>query len=387
LSILGDDAVIPSNYFKRPLATAEYIMALPNLTNRMYVGHIWYSEDIANKMSSIPKIVLIRDPRDNVVSYAHFMDSIAQDVFGSLEYWKGKDRDEKLSAMIFGLNSPVATFPSVYNSYLNYGVKWIDSKTLIVRYEDIIGTKLGGDDASVLKTMNSIMDFVGVEIDEGTLARKIMQGSDPSKSQTFRSGGAGKWRQEFKPQHVTQMKVGAPNLVSTLSYESDENWDLSTKTIKRMAMGIKLQANSLANVRPIDFSQYMQIRKEIKGKIELERVIDGWALNNFIENARYQDAIFILEELLKQMPSNPSWNYLYALCLHQIRKDSTRAIHHYNIALQHGYDEFWVKYNRGLLLIELGDKQAAQDDLERAIRLNPQHKEAREMLITLQTAT
>ena len=382
LSILGDDLIIPSNYFKIPLVTAEYIMAIPNLTNRIYFGHIWHSENVANKLSSIPKIVLIRDPRDNVVSYAHFLDGIAKDVFGPHPYWNEKDWDDKISSMIFGLNSPVATYPSVYNSYLNYGLKWLGPNTFLVRYEDIIGTNFGGNYATAIKTMKSLMEFIGVEIDEDTLARKISQGSDPGKSQTFRLGGKGKWSQEFKPQHVTQMKAAAHNLVSTLGYEVDENWDLTKG--KRIHSGINLRPDSLSKIVAIDNSQYLQIRKGSEGKKELERLIDEWAVNTFVENALYQDATLILEQLLNQVPANPIWNYLYALCLHQIRKDSTKALHHYNSALENGYDEFWVKYNRGLLLVEIGEKQAALADLERALTLKPDDKDTREILMTIQ---
>jgi tetratricopeptide (TPR) repeat protein len=393
-SILGDNLVIPSNSFIRPLATAEYLLALPSLTNRVYVGHIWYSEDLAKKLSSIPKIVLIRDPRDNVISYTNFMDRIAK---GGLveEYWSKKEWDEKLSTMIFGLNIRLRwkTYPSVFNSYLNHALKWAGPNTLIVRYEDIIGTRFGGNDKTVIKTMKSIMDFIGVQIDEETLAGRIAQGSDPSKSDTFRFGGKGNWRQEFKPHHVTQMKAVAPTLVSTLGYELDENWGLNTITKKGIPSGINVESvsssiHSLLNNMPvISKTQYLQIRKESEGKKGLERLIDEWAINMFIENEQYQDAILILEQLLNQEPSNPLWNYLYGLSLHRLRKDLTKALHHYNSALENGYNEFWIKYNRGVLLIEMGDKDAGVTDLEFAQKLKPEHKGTRETLMTIQTTT
>jgi tetratricopeptide (TPR) repeat protein len=401
LSILGDDLVIPSNCFKIPLVTAEYIVAMPKLTNRIYFGHIWHSENLANRLSSIPKIVVIRDPREQVVSYAHFLDSIADNVvkktyegphpcnvYTSSFQWKDKEWDDKISGMIFGLTSPFVTYPSVYNSYLHYALKWLGPNTFLVRYEDIIGTNLGGNDIAAIKTMKSLMEFIGVEIDEDTLTRRILQGSDSSKSETFRLGGKGKWRQEFKPQHVDQMKMAAPNLLSTLGYEVDENWGL-TKGKGRHSV-INLLPDSL-NKLMLDYSQYLEIRKGSEGKKELERIIDEWAANTFVENAQYQDASLILEKLLDQAPDNPIGNYLYAFCLHQIRKDLTKALHHYNSALQNGYDVFWVKYNfwvnRGSLLVEIGEKQAAVADLERALKLNPDDKETREILTAIQIPT
>jgi tetratricopeptide (TPR) repeat protein len=393
-SILGDNLVIPSDSFKQPLASSKYLLALPRLTNRIYVGHIGYSEDLAKKIASIPKIVLIRDPRDYVISYTHFMDRLAKDALGAQrewyeKYWNKKDWDEKLSTMIFGLDTRLVRkiYPSVLNSFLNYAIKWSGPNTLIVRYEDIIGTKFGGNDKIVIKTMRSIMDFVGVQIDQETLAQRIAQGSDPTKSDTFRFGGKGNWNQEFKPQHVAQMKAVGPTLLSTLGYELDENWNLNTKRKTRIPSGINVSRasiDSLLNNKPVvTVSQYLQLRKESEGKKGIERLIDEWAVDSFIENKQYQDAVSILEQLLNQEPINPLWNYLYALSLHQLGKDSAKALIHYNTALEKGYDEFWIKYNRGLLLIEIGNNEAAIADLERAKRLRPEHQTIQETLLAI----
>jgi tetratricopeptide (TPR) repeat protein len=396
-SILGDNLVIPSNSFRRALATSEYLLALPRLTNLVYVGHIEYSEDLAKKLSSIPKIALIRDPRDYVVSYAHFMDRLAKDAEGVQKewyekYWSKKEWDEKLSSLIFGFNTRHVRkiYPSVFDSYVNYAIKWSGPNTLIVRYEDIIGTKFGGNDKTVIKTLKSIMDFVGVQIDDETLARRIAQGSDPAKSDTFRFGGKGNWRQEFKPHHVTQMKAVGPALLSTLGYELDESWSLNSISKKRIPSRINVDARSsidllLNNMPVLSEIQYLQIRKELAGNKGIETLIDEWALDLFIENEQYQYAISILEQLLNQEPSNPLWNYLYALSLHRPSKDLTKALLHYNSALANGFNEFLVKYNRGMLLIQMGDKDAAVADLERAQKLKPEDKTARETLMAIQT--
>jgi tetratricopeptide (TPR) repeat protein len=389
-SILGENLVIPSNFFKRGLVTSEYIKALPKLTNRVYLGHIWYDDDVAKKLSSIPKIVLIRDPRDNVVSYAHFMDSIAKDVFGSgEEYWSKKDWDEKLSTMIFGFRKPRIGLSSVNNTYLNYGIKWLGHNTFLVRYEDLIGTRFGGNDVTVIKTMKSIMDFIRLEIDEDTLTRKVAEGSDPNKSQTFRSGGEGKWRHEFKPYHVSQMKTAAPNLVSALGYEPDEKWEIHRKTRKKDLSEISIDADCLIKMDASDArTRYLQMRKETEGKKGLERLIAEWALNEFIEKRQYQDVVLILEQLLKEEATNPFWNYLYALYLHVLRNQYTeKALHHYESALENGYDEFAVRYNRASLFAQLGRKQAAVADLECALKLKPMDKATRDMLLALQTGT
>jgi tetratricopeptide (TPR) repeat protein len=391
-SILGDNLVIPSNTFVGPLVSSDYLLPLPRLTNRVYVGHIEYSEDLAEKLSSIPKIILVRDPRDNVVSYAHFMDRIAKSAFGTREeYWSKKEWDEKLSMMIFGwMNGPGwRTYSSVLARYLSYAISWFGSNSIIVRYEDIIGTGMGGDDRTVIKTMKSVMDFIGVQIDKETLGVRIREGSDTSKSGTFRMGGRGNWREEFKPQHVRQLKAVGPTLLSGLGYELNERWDLNTRGKKRTISEINATLSSadsvLKNMPVISMTMYLEMRRESEGKGVVESIIDEWALKTFIENHQYLDAIVILEKLLTKDPSNSVWNYLYGLSLHRLTKDLAKALYHYNSALENGYEEFGIKLNRGLLLAEMGNKEAAVADLERAQSLRPWHGAARESLMAIKS--
>jgi tetratricopeptide (TPR) repeat protein len=225
-----------------------------------------------------------------------------------------------------------------------------------------------------------------VQIDEETLALRIAQGSDPSKAETFRFGGQGNWKHEFSPHHVIEMKAAGSNLLSALGYELNEDWNLNTISKKRIPSGTIMNPISsirslLSNVPVLTIAQYLEIRKESKGKKSLEKIIDEWALDFFIEHEQYQHAIPILEELLKQELSNPLWNYLYALSLHRLGKHMTKALHHYNYALENGYEEFSIKYNRGLLFTSIGDKDAAIADLERAKRLKPEHKSTREISV------
>lgn len=77
---------------------------------------------------------------------------------------------------------------------------------------------------------------------------------------------------------------------------------------------------------------------------------------------------------------HPEWNYLIAFCLHLLEKDLERALELYTKALEQGFDEFWVRYNRGLLQAKLGYIDPARDDLIRAVGLKPEHEGARQVL-------
>jgi len=78
-----------------------------------------------------------------------------------------------------------------------------------------------------------------------------------------------------------------------------------------------------------------------------------------------------LKDLLKREPGHARMNYLYALSLHLQNKDSKKALYHYRVALDNGFDEYWVRYNRGSLLSDLGNLDAALADVEILQRMRP----------------
>lgn len=104
------------------------------------------------------------------------------------------------------------------------------------------------------------------------------------------------------------------------------------------------------------------------------------ALRAFIDARQFGEGLQILEHLLRTSPEHAEWNYLKAFCLHYLRKDMALALQHYTVALENGFDEFWVCFNRGSLLQVTGSFDAARVDLERAVALRPAHEGARQVL-------
>ncbi|MDQ6862664.1 MAG: tetratricopeptide repeat protein, partial [Thermoproteota archaeon] len=61
-------------------------------------------------------------------------------------------------------------------------------------------------------------------------------------------------------------------------------------------------------------------------------------------------------------------------------------LQHYNLALENGFDEFWVKYNRGSLLTQLGNLDAALVDIRHALDLRPNNTDVKTILKLIQSA-
>jgi FkbM family methyltransferase len=90
----------------------------------------------------------------------------------------------------------------------------------------------------------------------------------------------------------------------------------------------------------------------------------------------YNSSGALLRLLLSRLSNHSQLNYLYAICLHVIGHDLESALNHYNIALEEGFDKFWVKYNRASLLSLMGRKEEAIVDIDEAVQLKPEHEDA-----------
>jgi tetratricopeptide (TPR) repeat protein len=111
-----------------------------------------------------------------------------------------------------------------------------------------------------------------------------------------------------------------------------------------------------------------------------ERYIFNELIRTLIyEGQRYDVLEKTLRTLLEIKPNDPEWNYLFAFCLHIQNKNYDEVLKHYNIALEQGFSEFWVRYNRGNLYLNMGNIKKARADIERAFQLDPVHPGVREL--------
>jgi ABC-type polysaccharide/polyol phosphate transport system ATPase subunit len=94
-------------------------------------------------------------------------------------------------------------------------------------------------------------------------------------------------------------------------------------------------------------------------------------IRKMINKHEYGRAITHLKPMLEKEPASGQLNYLFAYCLHCSHTDYALSLRHYDLALKHGFQEFWVMYARGSLYREVGDMEAASSDLKRAIFLDP----------------
>jgi hypothetical protein len=166
-------------------------------------------------------LIMIRDPRDVVVSLAHYVvrrrNHPLHRVFCALS------QEERFLAAINGievhgicLQELSARFDSV--------LRWIDeTECLVVRFEDLIGKAGGGSDRRQFAQILQIGAFLGLAHDDFD-ADYIARNAFSSSSMTFRKGQIGSWRDELGSEHVQAIKATVGHQLTALGYEDDINW-------------------------------------------------------------------------------------------------------------------------------------------------------------------
>lgn len=139
----------------------------------------------------VRSIFLIRDPHDVVVSQVHYVlkrkDHRVHDQFAGLP-----DMKARLHLAIEG--DAARGLPSI-GERLDFFARWLDTG-LVVRFEDLVGAGGGGDPAAQVAAVDSIYDYLGMQVDPVT-RRSICDQLFSTDSPTFRQGSVSGWKRVF----------------------------------------------------------------------------------------------------------------------------------------------------------------------------------------------
>jgi hypothetical protein len=169
-------------------------------------------------------VLLLRDPRDVVVSHAFYM--LRDDLHQHHGYYTKtlQSDEERLMASIRGFEENAENYlPPIRESFGAY-LPWTDDpSTLVVRFECLIGPQGGGDAEKQLEEIERIGNFVerSLSREQASQIARRMYGKG---SLTFRKGQAGNWRDHFTQAHKYAFKDAAGDLLIELGYEKDTGW-------------------------------------------------------------------------------------------------------------------------------------------------------------------
>jgi hypothetical protein len=185
------------------------IEALSNKLDEMLNDHSFiychtdYSvlmQKFLSKHTDFPLLLGLRDLRDIFVSQVYFQWDIVEGIIGPSSF------DDKLTFLM--KNEVVGYHPKLLVIYKHATAMMrllYHKNSLIVRFEDLIGSKGGGDDNLQRETILSIAKRIGVSLSTNQLAEVqelLFGGEFLLHPVNFRSGQIGSWKEHFKPHHI-----------------------------------------------------------------------------------------------------------------------------------------------------------------------------------------
>jgi hypothetical protein len=214
-------SIIPIGVNK-PIHVPSRIVALwlRQVPDRNFItGHIPWSSNLDRVLQQFnyKHVLIIRDPRDVLVSWLHYVLKPGHPVRCDFIHFS---EDEMVEFAIKGGYLPLSKrnfigIGDVFRSVLN----WKQSANcLIVRFEDLIGEKGGGSKDDQYCTVQNICNFLEVNLSEtelSTVCDNIFDTTVP----TFRRGQVGSWKSELKPEWIKIFNQSNSELLNELRYK------------------------------------------------------------------------------------------------------------------------------------------------------------------------
>lgn len=168
-------------------------------------------------------VLILRDPRDVVVSHAHYVASTP--VHFLYEVYQPLSEEERLMASIAGVGAGEVHAPmclDIRRRYQNM-LGWCAQPYVYTTYfEKLVGPDGGGNAQIQEREIAAIARHLGYEL-QPEKAQSIARGAFGA-SATFHKGQIGGWRERFSAEHKKVFKRIAGQLLVDLGYESNLNW-------------------------------------------------------------------------------------------------------------------------------------------------------------------
>lgn len=182
----------------------QLISAIKTLKkNQMVFSHFPYSNELASAIaeSGVNFVFVIRDPRDVVVSNAHFIPTLTKHVH--YQALHELPFEQRLDILIKGSDS--LKVESVFDKTTPFA-PWTNELGITVRFENL---SRNAEADTKLQETSRLLQFIGLNTDATTIHSE-------GKSTTFRKGLSGDWTN-----HLTQEQIScfeSSELLTKLGY-------------------------------------------------------------------------------------------------------------------------------------------------------------------------
>lgn len=171
---------------------------------RYATAHLPYSAEVvmALRVLNASMVLVIRDPRDVVVSYVKYVRRRPRHFHYRLFTEVLIDENDAYRAVIRGFRSNAASrgMLSIVDYFASYRpwLNLVDPRITIVRFEDLVGPLGGGSQCSQVEAVRRILSVAGYPNDApSSEIEALAQAAWSPKSATFSTGKIGRWKSEM----------------------------------------------------------------------------------------------------------------------------------------------------------------------------------------------
>jgi len=220
--VIGEESIdfttIDGDPFSPPLMSdAQYF-----IFNHVYPGFSGYR---GCSTDTYTKVILIRDPRDAIVSFSYMLRD------KGWGWWTPKEvltqfqnlrEDERLAHAIL--------FPDEHlglRVFFREAIEWMnDADVFVLRFEDIIGPEGGGDRLTQENTIRALSRHLEFDMPEEQVVfiADNMFGPDGLKETSFRKGQIGTWPQYLTENDKELFKSVMGEELIQMGYAENHDW-------------------------------------------------------------------------------------------------------------------------------------------------------------------
>jgi len=186
------------------------------------LGHVEYSLDIEKflKKNNAVKILLIRDPRDVVVSESHYLTYLNHFHKLSKSFKSLLTQEERVNYAIYGdvyLNTKYDFLPIIdrYESF----IKWTkNTNCFVIKYEELIDCRR---DKVIIDLLNFLTNSLNISINTSIELKKIKNSlATGRKGHTFRLGKSQIWKNILTKEQKNYFKSRMGKILRELNYDN-----------------------------------------------------------------------------------------------------------------------------------------------------------------------
>ena len=178
-------------------------------------GHFPYSDQMKKLLeeNEIKIIYMMRDPRDVILSWAHYVPKV--DWHYGKEGLIGKSLDEQVLLLLYGYRSGDYDIEG-FRHILHKIEGWITSDDIcLIRFEDLVGAKGVGSDSKQEDCIDRVLKYLGhSDLKLSTITNDLFGGT-----KTFRKGAIGSWKEEISEEVSLKIDEQLGDILARLGYE------------------------------------------------------------------------------------------------------------------------------------------------------------------------